>query len=448
MLLDPDRVDELTAGQVLTTTREMKRLEDAAAAGRLLLACAWADRHPALEPGEEATFVTRDPDGGGLHTPISGRGCPQVTEYAVAEFGAVLGESTAAAKTLIGQALEIRHRLPRLWALVQAGRTPAWRARLVTAETIAADLTPEAADFVDRQVAAGAGRSAPRPCSGCSPRRWPGSTSRPVTTTQGRTGGVWTSTTGLDPAVMHLHAVMSTADALDLGNALSQRAAELKALGSEDDLAVRKSRALGELPRQQTALTLWCQDNREAGAPDDVVLPSAREVVLTLHFDAALAGDALTVGPLGRLLNGQSRALLDHVKAWTSDSHTRVSVRPVIDLNEELTAPGYEIPDRIRDHVTERDGSCRFPWCSQPAARCDLDHVIEFDHDADEQGRPQPGPTSTTNLIPLCRRHHRLKTFTAWRVVMPTPGVVIWTSPHGHQFRRDRTGSTALGQRD
>lgn len=268
MLLDPDRVDELTAGQVLTTTREMKRLEDAAAAGRLLLACAWADRHPALEPSEGATFVTRDPDGGGLHTPISGRGCPQVTEYAVAEFGAVLGESTAAAKTLIGQALEIRHRLPRLWALVQAGRTPAWRARLVAAETIAADLTPEAADFVDRQVAAGAGKvgtAAVQRLVAEAVARFDLETGDDDAGSDRR--GVDFHDDGLDPAVMHLHAVMSTADAVDLGNALSQRAAELKALGSEDDLAVRKSRALGELARQQTALTLWCQDNREAGAP-------------------------------------------------------------------------------------------------------------------------------------------------------------------------------------
>ena len=70
------------------------------------------------------------------------------------------GISTTAAKKLVGHALEVRHRLPRLWAQVQAGRVPAWRARMVAETTIHATpaLTAEAAAFVDAQVAAVAGR--------------------------------------------------------------------------------------------------------------------------------------------------------------------------------------------------------------------------------------------------------------------------------------------------
>ncbi|MCD6638989.1 MAG: HNH endonuclease, partial [Nocardioides sp.] len=142
-----------------------------------------------------------------------------------------------------------------------------------------------------------------------------------------------------------------------------------------------------------------------------------------------------------RLEKGHRLALLEHVQAWCGDSHTRVSIRPVIDLNETLSAPGYAIPDRIRDHVITRDRTCRFPWCTQPAVRCDLDHVIAYDHGA--EGGAQPGPTSTANLIPLCRRHHRLKTHTGWRVAMPEPGRVTWTSPHGHHFHVDHHGTTA-----
>src|SRR5690606_24651393 len=105
--------------------------------------------------------------------------------------------------------------------------------------------------------------------------------------------------------------------------------------------------------------------------------------------------------------------------------------------------PGYDIPQRIRDHVTERDRTCMFPWCTRAAQRCDLDHVTSYDFTAED--RLQPGPTTTANLAPLCRRHHRLKTHTGWHAQMPTPGTLIWTSPHGHRFRRDRTGTTALG---
>ena len=56
--------------------------------------------------------------------PIAGQGAPLVAEFCLAELGTVLGISTTAAKKLVGHALELRHRLPRLWAQVHAGRVP------------------------------------------------------------------------------------------------------------------------------------------------------------------------------------------------------------------------------------------------------------------------------------------------------------------------------------
>ena len=100
------------------------------------------------------------------------------------------------------------------------------------------------------------------------------------------------------------------------------------------------------------------------------------------------------------------------------------------------------------DHVVLRDRTCVFPFCARPARGCDVDHVIEYDHDAEADGRPQPGPTETDNLGALCRFHHRLKTHTAWRYDMVAPGVFEWTSPHGHRYRLDRTGTTALDPPD
>lgn len=158
-LVDPTQVDDMDAADVLVAVRESRRREWAEAAHQLLLACAWADQHHALEPGDEAVFHARGADGG-VTEPISGAGCPPVAEYAIAEFGAVLGESTTAAKRLIGHALELRHRLPRLWALVQAGRVAPWRARAVAERTIHAPvpLTDEAAAWIDTQAAAVVGK--------------------------------------------------------------------------------------------------------------------------------------------------------------------------------------------------------------------------------------------------------------------------------------------------
>ena len=166
-------------------------------------------------------------------------------------------------------------------------------------------------------------------------------------------------------------------------------------------------------------------------------------MVVHVHFDASTVGEQTVFGPTGRMEEGQRLVLLDQVRGWCGDSRTKVTIKPVIDLQAELSTPAYEIPDRIREQVVLRDRTCVFPWCSRPARGCDIDHVIEHDHDAAIQGRPQPGPTTSSNLGALCRLHHRLKTFTAWTYRTVAPGVFEWTSPHGHHYRRDRTGTTA-----
>jgi hypothetical protein len=247
---------------------------------------------------------------------------------------------------------------------------------------------------------------------------------------------------------LHFEADLDLADGLDLDRALAHEAEVQKALGSTESLDVRRAKALGALARTQTALELHAQGDR--GSRDTDGLPVAREVVLHAHFAAPTDGEATVFGPTGRLEEGQRLVLLDQVKSWCGDSRTKVTIKPVIDLTRVLAAPGYVIPDRIREFVILRDRTCVFPWCTRPVRGCDVDHVVEYDHDAEAEaeGRPQPGRTSTANLGALCRLHHRLKTFTAWTYRMVAPGVFEWTSPHRHRYRRDTNGTTALGPID
>ncbi|HET7760904.1 MAG TPA: HNH endonuclease signature motif containing protein, partial [Phycicoccus sp.] len=71
--------------------------------------------------------------------------------------------------------------------------------------------------------------------------------------------------------------------------------------------------------------------------------------------------------------------------------------------------------------VKARDGRCRFPGCSVAARFCDLDHV-----------RPWPaGRTEASNLLCLCRRHHRIKQAPGWRVRLHPDGRASWTDPTG-----------------
>ncbi len=71
-------------------------------------------------PAEEvpAHWGQRDLHGESV-CPLAGVGAPWVAEFAPAELGAALGIGVEAAKQLLGDALELAHRLPRLWALVQ-----------------------------------------------------------------------------------------------------------------------------------------------------------------------------------------------------------------------------------------------------------------------------------------------------------------------------------------
>ncbi len=103
---------------LLALARSRKAAEDRAAADVLEVAARWADLHPPESIHSAATFTV---PGCEHEEPIAGEGCPTVAEFCVAELGTVLGISTTSAKKLIGHALELRHRLPRLWAQVQSG---------------------------------------------------------------------------------------------------------------------------------------------------------------------------------------------------------------------------------------------------------------------------------------------------------------------------------------
>ncbi|WP_322919475.1 HNH endonuclease signature motif containing protein [Nocardioides renjunii] len=446
-------VEDLSASALLALARDRKAAEDRAAADLLEVAARWADLHPPESIHTAAVFS----DGGryGLEheEPIAGEGCPAVAEFCIAELGAVLGISSTSAKRLIGHALELRHRLPRLWAQVQAGQVPAWRARTVAEATIHAtpSLTMEAARWVDTQVASVAARVGPAQLD----RLVAETIKRHHLDTSDATSDPNDGWQHVDPRHATLHAEdvhyagtmrfeaeLDIADAFDLDRALAHGAETLKALGSQAPLDARRSAALGDLARTQTALDLHAQGSTAARSEDG--LPAAREVVLHAHFDTGLDGLETVFGPTGRLEEGQRLVLLEQVKGWCRVSRTKVTVKPVIDLNAELSAPGYDIPDRIREQVILRDRTCVFPWCTRPARACDIDHVIAYDHDAAAEGRTQPGPTVSSNLAPECRWHHRLKTHTAWRYEVTGIGIYEWTSPHGHRYRRDRTGTTRI----
>ena len=72
--------------------------------------------------------------------------------FAAEELGAAMGVSTQSAMSLMADALDLRHRLPRLWAEVEDLAVAPWKARRVATDTRSLPL--EGARWMDEQLAA------------------------------------------------------------------------------------------------------------------------------------------------------------------------------------------------------------------------------------------------------------------------------------------------------
>ncbi|CAN5640123.1 hypothetical protein BH10ACT10_BH10ACT10_07900 [soil metagenome] len=136
--------------------------------------------------------------------------------------------------------------------------------------------------------------------------------------------------------------------------------------------------------------------------------------------------DDLAVGTGGRV-EKLGPATLTLLRDWLGRFST-VSVRPVLDLARADAVDQHDPPGWMRETVILRDAHCVFPGCGIDARSCDLDHIEPYVPPDD--GGP-PGQTSPANLAALCRRHHRLKTFTAWRYERLPDGDYRWTDPYG-----------------
>ena len=121
--------------------------------------------------------------------------------------------------------------------------------------------------------------------------------------------------------------------------------------------------------------------------------------------------------------------------------HCRVTVRPVLDLRDQLPVDAHEIPTRMREALKLSRPSTVFPF-SHTSAEPDLDHTIPYV--PPDRGGP-PGQTRTDNLGPMTRFGHRVKTHgRGWRHHQPVPGVYLWRTPHGSWCRVDQHGTRPL----
>jgi hypothetical protein len=172
------------------------------------------------------------------------------------------------------------------------------------------------------------------------------------------------------------------------------------------------------------------------GVDPDTFLPrSVLYVHMSLEQYQAATRGAARVETIGPLTLEAAIALLHH---------TRVSIRPVIDLHQRWAVDGYQTPPRMAEHVTLATPVEVFPHGTMPARAADKDHAVPYRPPG--TGGPS-GQTSTTTIVPLGRHHHRVKTHgRGWIHRQPVPGIHYWRTPHGHWARVDHHGTHTLGR--
>jgi hypothetical protein len=204
--------------------------------------------------------------------------------------------------------------------------------------------------------------------------------------------------------------LVATADAPTaerIMNHIEQAARDLRRRGDGRPLGVLRVAALADA-------VLGAGPDAHAGRAGR----SGAEILVTVDM-TTLLGLAETPGELagyGPINAGLARELA------RDGELRRLVTDPVTGAPVDLGRTRYRPSASLRRMLEARDPICRFPGCQRPARACDLDHVTDW---------VEGGPTSASNLHPLCRLHHGFKTDGSWDATRSPDGTTTWTSPLG-----------------
>ncbi|WP_370107447.1 hypothetical protein [Nocardioides sp.] len=465
-------------GDLLALAVAQKQAADDADRQLFITIAEWADRHTTgqLLPDLYGTFGLPDDDahtaaenawvsrfgmpGADTMLELAGPGAPEISEFAVIELAAALGRSTDSGRMLLSDAVEARYRLPKIWQRLLDGQVQVWRIRRVT--DLTRSLTAEAAAFVDAHLAhvvhTASFTTVKRLVAEAAARFDPETTEMEEVDTAATLhvtldlDTAWTIGTANG---VHLSGLLDRADAEELEHAIRTIADQLAAAGSQDSLDVRRAKALGYLSRGDLTLDLASsvEEARQRRLETTKPTTRTRQVVLHIHLSEAALKSSPEVDPdtgklglhLARVENHHQTLTADTVREWLAVPGTQITVKPVIDLADQIAVDSYEIPDRISQRVRLKRPTCVFPHCTRTSTRTDLDHIDEYV--PPDRGGP-PGQTATDTLAPLCRRHHRAKTHPSpdgqWDYHQLTPTTWLWTSPHDLRYLVHPDGTTEL----
>ena len=370
--------------------------------------------------------------------------------------------------------LDLCHRLPPLWARVEAGRVRVYLDRLVARKT--RDLTPEQAAYVDSRVTPYAdgrltwtrfqalveGVVAAADPDATAEREHKAAEQQLARKTRGEEDDH-----GLRG--FYIRAPFATIAVFDA--ALARIADILADLGDTEAVDRRRVKALLILSRPDLAAELIAAYQAWRDRPDDPTdlpdLPDLKDVVSTSSTDQT-TGQAIAVARTGATPVIDWKRLLPAVtvyvhlyagidadgiariekcgamtEAWVRDQlspRAKVTVKPVLDLAGQAPVDCYQIPERHRRAVHLMTPADTFPY-STSLDPAQIDHTEPFAHGHEATGA---GQSRIGNYGPLSTTHHRLKTHGRWKVKQPFPGIYLWRDPYGACYLVDHTGTRTL----
>jgi hypothetical protein len=297
------------------------------------------------------------------------------------ELSLTLVEPVRLVYNRLSQARIVRDRLPKTWRAFRAGRLDAYRVSLIGAA--AHKLSDDDMSFIELDykladyAATHTGSQLRAKLNRFIARIEPDNAAARARAEHARRG-VWV--THDDDGMSNLIARLSTIDAVRIIGTLTTRAKGEAAEGRTFDAIC------ADVFVDQMLTT--ADGSRAGGAVIGITIPAT-----------TLAG--LDEQP-GVSFDGQFTLPADLVRDLAQEPGTlfhRIITDPlghILDITELGRFPSA----KLRIAVQIKDGTCRFPTCSRPAQACDLDHQLHHPR----------GPTTGTNLAPLCRRHHEMKT--------------------------------------
>jgi hypothetical protein len=438
----------LASLQATVTRRRQVELDD------LLLVLDWCELHR-MEVLPDLPGAPHVP-GGEREQCVGGEGTPKVQELALCELGIARGVHTLAARAMVADALDLRHRLPLTFAKVVALDADLWLARKVA--SMSRRVAADAIDVVDAAVADAIATQSPGRVLTIAEAKiveadLPAHQKQWAEERTKRYVGLGrTDAHGLK----HLIARITAGDAQWI-DAMLERVADILATRPEHTATSRdelRSIAMGWLARPAELLQLLLEarepsesddheESRATAFPADL-LGALRAAdpktmrpgsILYVHLhEAALRGAAgvARVEGIGPMTLSALQELL---------STTRVTVKGVIDLAEKVSTNAYEHPESVKERLHLLRPGEAFPHATTVSRNVDLDHPVPYD-----PGGP-PGQTNSHHSQPLARTRHRAKTHLPYTCT-PVPGgaEIIWRTPHGLHRLVDHHGTTVIDQ--